>query len=67
MSESAFCEESTLTAAYPGLLSPAASLGLNCVGVEMDEQGITADSLDKIMSTWDESRGAKPKLLVLVP
>jgi len=33
----------------------------------MDEQGITADSLDKIMSTWDESRGSKPKLLVLVP
>lgn len=56
-----------LTAAYPGLLSPAASLGLKCVGVEMDEQGITAESLDRIMSTWDSARGPKPKLLVLVP
>jgi aromatic amino acid aminotransferase I len=58
-----------LTIAYPGLLSPAASLGLNCIGVPMDEQGITPESLDQIMSTWDEAArgGPKPKLLILVP
>jgi len=35
----------------------------------MDEQGITPESLDQIMSTWDEAArgGPKPKLLILVP
>jgi aromatic amino acid aminotransferase I len=45
------------------------SLGLKSVGVPMDDKGIVADELDRIMDDWDENArgGPRPKLLVLVP
>ncbi|TKA78114.1 hypothetical protein B0A49_01798 [Cryomyces minteri] len=47
----------------------AAPMGVRVVGVKMDEQGLLADSMDEILSTWDErARGArKPFVLYTVP
>jgi aromatic amino acid aminotransferase I / 2-aminoadipate transaminase len=44
-------------------------LGVKAVGVEMDEQGLLPESMDEILSSWDDhSRGArKPHLLYTVP
>jgi aromatic amino acid aminotransferase I len=55
--------------AYPGLLSPAMSLGFKPIGVPMDSEGVNAGALDKIMEEWDEVKqgGPRPKLIVLVP
>jgi hypothetical protein len=47
--------------AYPGLLSPAVSLGLKSVGVPMDDKGIVADELDRIMDDWDENARGGPR------
>lgn len=55
--------------AYPGLLSPALSLGYRPIGVPMDSYGVDALALDEIMSNWneDEMGGVRPKLIVIVP
>ncbi|CAD6587834.1 MAG: hypothetical protein TREMPRED_004865, partial [Tremellales sp. Tagirdzhanova-0007] len=55
--------------AYPGLLSPAASLGYRCLGVPVDWEGVDAIALDTIMATWDVKQrgGSPPKMLVMVP
>lgn len=55
--------------AYPGLLSPALSLGYKPIGVPMDGQGVDPRALDKIMGEWDETTmgGPRPKLIVIVP
>ncbi|KAI1082968.1 PLP-dependent transferase [Whalleya microplaca] len=48
----------------------AAPLGVRVFGVRMDAQGLRADDLDEVLSTWDESaRGGarKPHLLYTVP
>ena len=44
-------------------------LGIKVFGVRMDEQGLLPDSLDEILSNWDEeARGArKPTVLYTVP
>ncbi|TYJ54193.1 hypothetical protein B9479_005119 [Cryptococcus floricola] len=52
---------------YPGLLSPAATIGLKTLGVPLDREGVNATALDEMMLTWDESRGPRPKMLILVP
>lgn len=55
--------------AYSSAISTCAPLGIKIVGVEMDEQGMTAIALDHVLSTWDvTSRGArKPQVIYLVP
>jgi aromatic amino acid aminotransferase I len=48
----------------------AAPLGVRCVGVKMDPQGMLPQSLDEMLSTWDESaRGGsrKPFLMYTIP
>ncbi|ORY27886.1 pyridoxal phosphate-dependent transferase [Naematelia encephala] len=55
--------------AYPGLLSPATSMGIRCLGVPMDTEGVNPLALDEIMSTWNEVErgGPRPKMIALVP
>ncbi|RYP80333.1 hypothetical protein DL769_002513 [Monosporascus sp. CRB-8-3] len=50
-------------------LETAAPLGIRVFGVRMDEQGLLPESMDEILSTWDEAaRGArKPTVLYTVP
>ncbi|WWC92019.1 uncharacterized protein L201_006973 [Kwoniella dendrophila CBS 6074] len=55
--------------AYPGLLSPAATLGINCLGVPLDKEGLIPEALDEILTNWDEKErgGPRPKMLLVVP
>jgi len=55
--------------AYSSAISACGPLGIKIVGIEMDEQGMTATGLDHVLSTWDVSaRGArKPRVIYLVP
>ena len=55
--------------AYSSAISTCGPMGIKIVGIEMDEQGMTATGLDNILSTWDiKSRGArKPRVIYLVP
>ena len=47
----------------------AAPMGVKTIGVKMDEHGLLPDSMDEILSNWDEQkRGAKrPWLVYTVP
>ena len=57
------------TTAYPGLLSPAATLGIRTLGVPVDTSGIDPDALEETLANWDETErgGARPKFLLMVP
>ncbi|EXJ55941.1 hypothetical protein A1O7_08872 [Cladophialophora yegresii CBS 114405] len=54
---------------YSGTIEAAGPLGLSLVPVAMDSDGINPESLDEILSTWDELHpGARaPKLLYIIP
>src|SRR5690606_8961568 len=58
-------EEFTFSSAF----ETALPLGLRPVGVKMDGEGLLPESLDDILSNWDEAaRGArKPVLLYTIP
>ncbi|KAI9730605.1 MAG: Aromatic/aminoadipate aminotransferase 1 [Claussenomyces sp. TS43310] len=47
----------------------AAPLGVRCIGIKMDSQGLQPENMDEILSNWDvKARGArKPFLLYTVP
>ncbi|KAI4122224.1 MAG: hypothetical protein LQ347_006580, partial [Umbilicaria vellea] len=47
----------------------AAPMGIKTIGVKMDEEGLLPNSMDDILTNWDEQkRGAKrPWLLYTVP
>ncbi|KAL7628779.1 Aromatic/aminoadipate aminotransferase 1 [Parahypoxylon ruwenzoriense] len=71
-----FCDrsrnDSILTEEYsfPSALETAMPLGIHVFGIKMDEQGLLPESMDEILSTWDESaRGGakKPTVLYTVP
>ncbi|KAI2633708.1 PLP-dependent transferase [Hypomontagnella submonticulosa] len=70
-----FCDkargDSILTEEYSfsTALETAAPLGIRVFGIKMDEQGLLPESMDEILSNWDEkSRGArKPTVLYTVP
>lgn len=70
-----FCDrqrgDSILTEEYSfsTALETAAPLGVKVFGVALDEQGLRPESMDEILSNWDESdRGArKPHVLYTVP
>jgi aromatic amino acid aminotransferase I len=53
--------------AYSSAISACGPMGINIVGVEMDDQGMTATGLDSVLKTWDMSRGRKPRVVYLVP
>ncbi|KAL8711918.1 MAG: hypothetical protein Q9225_007033 [Loekoesia sp. 1 TL-2023] len=50
-------------------LETAAPLGIKCVGIKMDEEGLIPSDMDRLLTNWSESeRGApKPFLLYTVP
>ncbi|KAF2973043.1 hypothetical protein GQX73_g561 [Xylaria multiplex] len=70
-----FCDrnrrDSILTEEYSfaTALETIAPLGIKVFGVRIDEQGLLPESLDEILSNWDENtRGArKPTVLYTVP
>ncbi|KAF3055844.1 Aromatic amino acid aminotransferase C56E4.03 [Daldinia childiae] len=70
-----FCDrargDSILTEEYSfsTALETTAPLGIKVFGVRLDGQGLLPESMDEILSSWDEkSRGArKPTLLYTVP
>jgi aromatic amino acid aminotransferase I / 2-aminoadipate transaminase len=55
--------------AYSSAISTCGPMGIKIVGIEMDEQGMTATGLDAVLSSWDiRVRGArKPRVVYLVP
>ncbi|OXG52760.1 aromatic amino acid aminotransferase I [Cryptococcus neoformans] len=55
--------------AFPGSLTHYKSLGINCVGVPMDGEGIVPSALEKILAEWNEEArgGPKPKAILIVP
>jgi hypothetical protein len=55
--------------AYSSAISACGPMGIKVVGIEMDEQGMKATSLDRVLSAWDVlARGArKPRVVYLVP
>ena len=54
---------------FASAVETAAPLGIKFLGVKMDSEGLLPESLDEILSNWDEkTRGArKPHLLYTVP
>jgi aromatic amino acid aminotransferase I len=55
--------------AYSSAISTCGPMGIKIVGIEMDDQGMKATSLDSVLNSWDVSaRGArKPRVIYLVP
>jgi aromatic amino acid aminotransferase I len=55
--------------AYSSAISCCGPMGIKIVGIEMDEQGMTATGLENVLSSWDESErgGRKPRVVYLVP
>ncbi|OAG41602.1 hypothetical protein AYO21_04066 [Fonsecaea monophora] len=54
---------------YSGMIEAAAALNLILVPVAMDDDGLSPQSLDNILSTWDEVHLGKraPRLLYTIP
>ena len=55
--------------AYSSAISTCGPMGIKIVGIEMDDQGMKATSLDSVLNSWDvAARGArKPRVIYLVP
>jgi aromatic amino acid aminotransferase I len=55
--------------AYSSAISCCGPMGIKIVGIEMDEQGMTATGLENVLSSWDEldRGGRKPRVVYLVP
>ncbi|XRM44803.1 hypothetical protein ABZX51_007915 [Aspergillus tubingensis] len=52
---------------YPGTLESAALNGVNVQGIEMDEDGLRADALDEVLSSWDDAQSPRPRVLYTIP
>lgn len=52
---------------YPGTLEGAKALDLKIQGVQIDAEGASAEHLSHILSTWDISRGPKPRVFYTIP
>lgn len=55
---------------YSGAVEAAKSLGLNVLGVRMDDVGLVPEDLDNKLRAWDRSSGAdnaKPSVLYTIP
>lgn len=55
--------------AFSSALETAAPLGIRPAAVKMDEQGMLPESLDEVVSNWDESirNARKPRVIYTVP
>jgi aromatic amino acid aminotransferase I / 2-aminoadipate transaminase len=55
--------------AFATALEAAAPLGVKVLGIKLDKEGLLADDLDHVLSTWDEAKRGHPKpfLLYTVP
>ncbi|KAF7596862.1 hypothetical protein BBP40_011907 [Aspergillus hancockii] len=66
-----FCNRGELVLAekytYPAAIEAAGLVGVRFEGVEMDGEGLRADSLHEILKGWDSCQGPKPHLLYTVP
>jgi aromatic amino acid aminotransferase I / 2-aminoadipate transaminase len=52
---------------YSGAIEAAKPLGLHLIAVDMDDEGLSPQALDKTLTSWDFSSGAKPRVLYTVP
>lgn len=52
---------------YPGTLEMVKPMGINLLGIEMDESGILPDMLEQQLSNWDDTRGTRPSVLYMIP
>ncbi|KAI9720010.1 MAG: hypothetical protein M1812_003136 [Candelaria pacifica] len=55
--------------AFATAIETAAPMGVNIVGIAMDDEGLLPESMDEILSKWDTHarRGSKPSILYTVP
>ena len=63
------CGDTVLTEAYTysGALEATKPLGLRLIGIETDKVGLSPRVLDQLLSSWDYSKGLKPRVLYTVP
>ncbi|KAI0041417.1 PLP-dependent transferase [Auriscalpium vulgare] len=52
---------------YPSAVAAASPIGVNVLSVDMDAEGMRADSLRKVLSEWDPARGKRPHVMYTVP
>lgn len=54
---------------YSGAIETAGPLGIQTVGIKMDEQGLLPDDLNKVLTDWDSNKRNSPKpfLLYMIP
>lgn len=54
---------------FVSAMETALPMGINCIGIKMDSEGLIPEDMDEILSNWDEQkRGArKPFILYTVP
>ena len=52
---------------YPGFISTTVLLGLQKLGVGMDDEGLAPEELSRILETWDDSKGRRPSVLYTIP
>nr|XP_031859815.1 uncharacterized protein CI109_004663 [Kwoniella shandongensis]KAA5526887.1 hypothetical protein CI109_004663 [Kwoniella shandongensis] len=52
---------------YPSAQAAFIPLGVKAAMISVDGEGAKADSLEQILSNWDEKRGRRPHVLYIVP
>lgn len=52
---------------FPAALNVSRAKGAAVVPVPLDRKGIVPEALDKILNDWDESKGKRPHVLVVIP
>lgn len=52
---------------YPGSLEMVKPMGINLLGIAMDDEGLLPEVLEKQLSNWDHNRGPKPSVLYIIP
>ncbi|KAJ5679065.1 pyridoxal phosphate-dependent transferase [Penicillium macrosclerotiorum] len=52
---------------YPGVTTATDALGINLIGIKMDDEGLDPIDLDAKLNSWDAQSGKKPFILYMVP
>lgn len=52
---------------YPGAMNAYLPYDVNVVGLPMDHEGIIPEDMEKVLASWDESKGPRPRMLYTVP
>ncbi|KUJ09038.1 aromatic aminotransferase Aro8 [Mollisia scopiformis] len=52
---------------YPGFISSTQLLGVQTVGIRMDDNGLIPEELARTLRTWDDSTGSRPRVLYTIP